>query len=218
MACWEKADYYSFAIVPKLAIWIEGLYNAIMSWMHKRLRLEKAPWTARCVPRLLWGRRSSKVFPPGTWIHNVQACSWPVSTQLREGSWWHRTTGLGIWRNHCKCGCRCWKPEKFVFELGELLLAWETEAVLHVVVQEIDGFWFEQSAQFRIRVDYVLKKDLVNIRVESAVSEPGPKNIQGNKLRLWSRELYPRIVRRRVKLKVLRIFGRDLGISHCDGR
>ena len=36
------------------------------------------------------------------------------------------------------------KPEEFVLELGELLLAGEACIVFHVVVEEMDGFWFEE--------------------------------------------------------------------------
>jgi hypothetical protein len=38
------------------------------------------------------------------------------------------------------------EPEKFVLELREFFFIREASVILHIVVKEMDGFWFEKSS------------------------------------------------------------------------
>jgi len=71
------------------------------------------------------------------------------------------------------------KSEKSVLELREFLLTRETCIVLNVIVKQMDGFGLEESSYFCVFMDDITQMYLVNVRVESAVSDSGPEKQPG---------------------------------------
>lgn len=67
------------------------------------------------------------------------------------------------------------ESEKSILELGKFFVTRKSIIILEIVVKQMNGLWFEERCNFCVLVDDISQVDLIDLGIESSVSDPCPE-------------------------------------------